>query len=138
MFKKIIVPVDLAQVGKLGKALRVAGDMAREHGAELCFVGVTASTPSAVARTPEEYKRHLADFAAAQETALGVAAASHALISHDPAVDMDRTLQEAVEELGGDLVVMATHLPNVSDYVWSGHGAHLAAHSNASVMLVRG
>ena len=36
-----------------------------------------------------------------------------------------------------DLVVMATHLPNVADYVWASHGGHLATHSKASVFLVR-
>jgi nucleotide-binding universal stress UspA family protein len=39
--------------------------------------------------------------------------------------------------VGADLVVMATHLPGVSDYIWAGHGAHVAAHSKASVFLVR-
>ena len=40
--------------------------------------------------------------------------------------------------LGADLVVMATHVPNLTDYIWASHGGHLASHAKASVFLVRG
>ncbi len=138
MFTKIIVPVDLAHADRLERALGVAGLMAREHGAEICFVGVTSPSPGALGHTPEEYAAKLADFAKAQSATLGVTATSHAIVSHDPSTQLDRELEQAVSQLDGDLVVMQTHLPNVTDYFWSGHGAHLAAHSTASVMLVRG
>ncbi|GHE94116.1 hypothetical protein GCM10016455_13040 [Aliiroseovarius zhejiangensis] len=138
MFKKILSPVDLAHVDKLNKALAVTGELARTYGAEVCFVGVTGSTPSELARTPEEYRKQLESFAAEQRTTLGVPTSSHAIVSHDPAVQMNQELEDAVTEIGADLVVMATHPPGVSDYFWSGHGAHLAAHSAASVMLIRG
>lgn len=138
MFQKILMPVDLAHARKLEKAMRVAGDLARGHDAELCFVGVTAPTPSAIAKTPDEFAAKLAVFAKEVGGVLGVRTSSHALVSHDPSTEMDRELEKAVKELGADLVVMATHAPNVTDYIWSGHGAHLATHSEASVMLVRG
>ena len=48
------------------------------------------------------------------------------------------TWREAAEELGADLVVMATHVPNLTDYIWASHGGHLASHAKASVFLVRG
>ena len=41
MFKKIMVPVDLAHLPALQKALDVAADMARHYDAALCYVGVT-------------------------------------------------------------------------------------------------
>ena len=138
MFKKIVSPVDLAHAEKLTKALAVTGELARSYGAEICFVGVTGSTPSELGRTPEEYSKHLAKFAAEQGATLGVATSSHTIVSTDPAVQMNQELEAAGAEIGADLVVMATHPPGVSDYFWSGHGAHLAAHSDASVMLIRG
>ncbi|WP_343080722.1 universal stress protein [Ostreiculturibacter nitratireducens] len=137
MFKRIVVPVDLAHVSKLEKALRLARDLAQKYEAELCYVGVTTSTPSAVSRTPEEFMRKLQAFAAEQAKSSQSTASTHTIVSHDPTIQMDRELEEAIDELGADLVVMASHVPNVADYVWSGHGAHIAAHSNASVMLVR-
>ncbi|MCK8463793.1 universal stress protein [Aliiroseovarius sp. S1339] len=138
MFKKILSPVDLAHADKLEKALAVTGELARSYGAEVCFVGVTGPTPSELARNPKEYAKQLAKFAAEQGTKLGVATSSHMIVSTDPAVQMNQELEAAVDKIGADLVVMATHPPGVSDYFWSGHGAHLAAHSDASVMLIRG
>ena len=138
MFKKILSPIDLAHAEKLTHALTVTSDLAKLYGAEVCFIGVTTATPSALARTPEDYKALLAKFAAEQAQKFGITATSHAIVSHDPSVQMNRDLEDAVSKSGADLVVMATHPPGVSDYFWSGHGAHLAAHSKASVMLVRG
>ena len=138
MFKKIMTPVDLTHADALGQALAVTADLARIHGAEVCYVGVAATAPSAIAHTPEEYAEKLAAFAAAQAAQHGHSASAHAIMSHDPSVDLNRTLEATAREMGADLIVMATHVPNVTDYIWSGHGAHVAAHSDASVFLVRG
>ncbi|MGC9370815.1 MAG: universal stress protein [Paracoccaceae bacterium] len=138
MYSNIMVPVDLRHLDRLGKALKTAADLARHYGAKVCYVGVTAETPGALAHNPEEYAAKLADFAAAQSAEHGIEATSKPLASHDPAIDLDHTLREAAEEIGSDLVVMATHMPNVTDYIWPSHGGRLATHSDASVFLVRG
>ncbi|MFY1706195.1 universal stress protein [Tritonibacter scottomollicae] len=137
MFQKIVVPVDLAHEAALQKTLQVAAGMAKTHAAQLCYVGVASASPSAVARTPEEYKDKLEKFAADQAAQHGVQATSHAIMTHDPATDLNKALEKSISDLGADLVVMETHMPNISDYVWAGHGAHVAAHSSVSVLLVR-
>lgn len=137
MFQTIVVPVDLAHEANLQKCLQVAAEMAKHHQARLCFVGVASANPGAVARTPEEYANKLQSFAEAQAASHGVATSAHAIQSHDPAVDMNKALDKAIAELGADLVIMQSHVPNVTDYIWAGHGAHVAAHAKASVMLVR-
>lgn len=137
MFKHIMVPVDLAHADKLDHALAVAGDLAAHYGATVTYVGVTSNAPSAIARTPEEYRDKLMALAAAQSELHGHATAAHPVFSHDPAVDLDDTLIAARRELGADLVVMATHLPNMADMILPGHGGELARHAQVSVMLVR-
>ncbi|WP_194095158.1 universal stress protein [Marivivens aquimaris] len=137
MFQKIVVPVDLAHTGSLTKTLGVAAELAQKYQSTVCFVSVTSTTPSSIAHSPEEFGQKLDAFAAEQAAAHGITATAHTVVDHDPSVQMDKKLEKAVEELGADLVVMATHIPNVTDYIWSGHGAHLAAHSAASVLLVR-
>ncbi|MBP0483078.1 universal stress protein [Sagittula salina] len=137
MFHKIVLPVDLTHADKLGKALGLAAELATRYGAEVCYVGVTANTPGAVARNPKDYSDRLAAFAAEQGHERGINTTSRTIVSHDPSVDTDRHLIEAVKDLGADLVVMATHLPNAGDYIWAGHGASVAAHVGASVFLVR-
>lgn len=137
MFTKIMTPVDLAHIDHLEKALRITADLSKHYRIPVCYVGVTAATPSAVAHTPEEYAAKLSEFARQQAADHEIEASSRAYTSHDPAIDLDNALLKAVAETGADLVVMASHLPNVTDYVWPSHGGQLASHSGASVLLVR-
>jgi nucleotide-binding universal stress UspA family protein len=66
-----------------------------------------------------------------------------ALIIMGPAptrrIDVDKVLlSTAVVESGAvDLVVMQSHVPGISDYLWGSHGGHLAAHADISVFVVR-
>ncbi len=137
MYKKIMVPVDLAHLDALQKPLQVAADMARHYEADVCYVSVTTSMPGPVAKTPAEYEKKLAAFAAEQAKSHGQASSSRVFFSHDPAADLSRTLVKAVEEIGADLVVMGTHLPRRLDAIMPSRGGKLAKLTNVSVFLVR-
>ena len=65
MYSKIMVPVDLTHVERLDKAIATATDLAKHYDIPLCFVGVTAETPTEVAHTPAEFAERLAAFGAA-------------------------------------------------------------------------
>ena len=137
MFRKIMVPVDLAHVQSLQKALDVAAALARQYDAGLCYVGVTTSQPNAVARNPDEYRSKLEAFARDHAPDNGQAPAVAVFTSHDPASDLDDILVRAVAELEADLVVMATHLPRHIDAIMPANGSKVAAHTSVSVFLVR-
>ena len=137
MFTKIMVPVDLAHADKLTKALGVAAGLAKQFDAEVVYVGVSAATPSKIAHTPQEFAAKLDAFAKEQSSSHGVDASAHAVTSHDPTIDLDPTLLKAVDETGADLVVMASHIPNVTDYIWPSNGGTIAGHAKVSVMVVR-
>lgn len=137
MYSHIMVPVDLRHVDKLGHALSVASELGKLWDATVTYVGVTASSPSEFGHTPEEYAARLKDFAASQGESQGIKAASHAIVSHDPTTDLDPTLLKAVEETGADLV-MASHIPNITDRFWPSNGGTVATRAKASVMIVRG
>ena len=137
MFKKIMVPVDLAHLGALEKPLNVAADMARHYEAALCYVGVTTSQPSSVARSPEEYQQKLLAFAHEHAPSNGQEPSAQVYNSHDPVTDLDDILAQAIDDLGADLVVMATHLPTHLDAIMPPNGAKIAKHTEASVFLVR-
>lgn len=138
MYKQIMVPVDLAHVDKLTRALNTAADLSQFYRAPVIFVGVTSSAPGSLGHNPAEYDLKLAQFVAQQARAHGIEAQGETLISHDPTVDVDDALIKAVRETGSDLVVMATHIPNVADHFWPSNGGRLATHTDASVFLVRG
>ncbi len=138
MFSKIMVPVDLRNSDRLGRALDTAADLARHYDAEACYVAVTSPEPSELGHSPPEVEAKLRAFGAAEAAKHGHRTTTHLVVTNDPAIDLDKKLHGAVEETGADLVIMASHIPNVTDYVWASHGGTLALHSRASVMLVRG
>ena len=133
-----MIPVDLTHADKLGKALGCAADMAKQHGASVVYVGVSAAAPSSVAHTPEEFAAKLDAFAKEQGQSHGIDASAHAVTSHDPASDLDAALMKAIDDTGADLVIMASHIPNVTDYIWPSNGGTIAGHAKVSVLVVRG
>lgn len=137
MYRKIVVPVDLAHLDTLKKALATAGDLARHYGIGVVYVGVTGTVPDAVAKTPEAFGKTLEAFAESEAKAHGIKATAHPLTSPDPSADLSRVLRAAVRELGADLVVMASHPPSPLDWLLPSQGGSIAEHSEASVFIVR-
>lgn len=137
MYSKIMVPVDLAHTDKLDKAIDAAADLAGHYGASLCFVGVTASPPSPVAHSSEEYAEKLEAYAAEQGKAKGLEIATRTVVSHDPARDLDNKLGQAAHELGSDLIVMASHVPNFAEHIFASNAGYLASHIDTSIFIVR-
>lgn len=137
MFKRIMVPVDLAHIERLGRALNCAADLAKHWRVPITYVGVTSSTPSKLAHNPEEFAGKLRAFASDAAEVHGVETAAHAVIAHDPTTEVDDALMRAIGETGADLVVMASHVPDVIDHIWPSNGGKLAEHAKCSVMVVR-
>ena len=137
MYTRIMVPVDLAHVDKLSKALETAAKIAKGDSATIVYAGVGTTAPSAVAHTPEEFAAKLDAFVAEQRAAHGITAEAHAMRSHDVAIDLADKLIEAARELRADLVVMASHVPGAGDHVFHSNAGHVAAHAPVSVFIVR-
>ncbi len=137
MFEHICVPVDLAHADTLHKALRTAADLATLYGAKATLMAVTSSAPSEVARNPQEFAEKLSAFAARASESTGTSFDSRVLHSNDLAVDMEKALDRGIHESGVDLVVMASHVPTLADYVFRSHSSYLARHTDVSVFIVR-
>lgn len=137
MYARIMTPVDLANPETQRRALDAAADLAKLYDIEVVYVGVTTAAPGAVAATPEAFAAQLDALAKEEGARRGHRAGSYPLVTQDPTSDLDAALMAAQRELGADLVVMATHAPNLADYLWPSNGGKLASHSEASVYLVR-
>ncbi|UWQ48248.1 universal stress protein [Leisingera caerulea] len=137
MYSKIMVPVDLTHADRLERALQLASDLAHLYKAEVIFVGVTSPQPSKVAHNPQEFSAKLDEFASGQAAKHSITASGHAVVSHDPAVDLDKTLIKACSDTGAELIVMASHVPSVSDYLFHAHGGRVAEKAPVSVLVVR-
>ena len=138
MYQKIMVPVDLAHIERLDKAITTATDLAKHYGIPICFVGATAETPGPVAHSPKEFAEKLAAFGADQSKKHHIDIETAAYPSHDPAIDLDKTLIAAARENGADLIVMASHRPELKDYLLGPNSARVVRHAECSVLVVRG
>lgn len=137
MYRKIMVPVDLAHLDVIEPALTQVADLARHYGAEVCYVAVTANTPGSVARTPAEYQQKLEAFANEQAKVHGQSVSAKTISCPDPIADLDDELIRAIDDMGADLVVMPTHPPKHLDVIMPSHGGKVATHTKASIFLIR-
>lgn len=137
MYNRIMVPVDLKHLENLGKALSIAAKLAKAFDSEIIYASVSAAAPSEVAHDPNEFAAKLNDFAVSQAANHGIKATSSAIISHDPAVDLDASLIECIEANRADLVVMGTHQPGFAEHFFSSNAGHVANNAPVSVMVVR-
>ena len=137
MFKKILLPVDLAHIERIERAMTAAADLAKHYRISLCVVGVTAETPTAIAHTPDEFAQKLRQFGTelAQKHRLSVETAAYP--SHDPVVDLDKVLIAAAKDNGADLIVMASHVPGFAEHVLASNAGAVASHAEVSVFVVR-
>lgn len=137
MFKTIMVPVDLVHADTQQKALDVAADLAKRHNATIHVVSVGGEMPGKLGHNPAEFARTVQAFADGLQSRHGIRAEAHAVAAHDPAVETTSQLMKAIDDIGADLVIMASHAPGVLDHIFSSHGGYIAQHARTSVFIVR-
>lgn len=137
MFKKIMVPVDLAHLDRLARSLEIAATLAREDGAEIVCVGIYGNLPSSAARNPKEYKARMEAFAAEHGASSGVKTTAFPVFSHDPEVELGSALLKAIDDTGADAVVMASHIPGWVEHIFHSNAGYIASHATISVFVIR-
>ncbi|MEM8663161.1 MAG: universal stress protein [Pseudomonadota bacterium] len=137
MFSSIMVPVDLAHVESLQKALATAADLAHHYNASVTYLGVASALPTSLTQNAGDYQRMLDAFVAQEAAHRNVNARAHMVLSHDPAAELNNAILRAIRDSGADLVVMASHVPGIIDHIFSSHGGWIASHAPVTVMVVR-
>ncbi|RMD50251.1 MAG: universal stress protein [Alphaproteobacteria bacterium] len=140
MFRKILLPIDLASDGH-ERAVAVAVDEARRHGAELHVVSVLPDLglpqvgdhfrPGWEREALHELGERLKDWVARNLPADQPVR---------PHVMHGRTYDEilrAARTLGVDLIVIAAHRPGLADYLLGSTAARVVRHAPCSVFVVR-
>ncbi|MBW0159562.1 universal stress protein [Sedimentimonas flavescens] len=136
-YTHIMLPIDLEHADRMGKAIETALALAVQFGAKLTLVGVTSELPGVSAHNPTEFKEKLSALAQRLGEGLPQSAESRTYVAHDPSVQIDGILLDAIKDVGADLVVMASHIPNVLNAIWPSHGGKMASHADVSVFVVR-
>ena len=141
MFANILVPVDTGNEESWRKALPDAVKLARAHGAKLHVMTVVPDFGSSIVASyfPEGFQTNALE-QAKKELATLVERHVPADVDHDQIATHGGIWQEicrVAKEVGADLVVMASHIPNLTDYIWPSNGGTIASHAKVSVLVVR-
>jgi nucleotide-binding universal stress UspA family protein len=140
MYKKILVPVDLAEPSVAKPAIERACGMAQQSGGTVRLVNVLPMTPVMLAEyVPPDFdvqQRKSAEDAMAtiaSECGLNEGRASGVVrqggIYHE-------VLEEA-QSIGADLIVMTSHRPAMRTYFLGSNAGHVVRYAKCSVLVVR-
>ena len=141
MFKKILVPIDLADPEFAKPALETAATLARASDGQVRIINVIALTPVMLAEyVPPDFDVQQKGSA---EEALEIVARESGL----PADKISATVRqggvyhEVLEEaqtFGADLIVMSSHRPAMKTYFLGSNAGHMVRYAKCSVLVVRG
>ncbi len=141
MFKEILLSVDLGNVETQRKAVEAAIHLARASKAQLHVITVVPDFGLSIVGSyfPEGYEKHALDEASKRlhefvraEIPKGLKV-QH-IVGHGT---IYQEILRAAKELGCDVIVMASHRPELKDYLLGPNAGQVARHAACSVMIVR-
>ena len=140
MYSHILIPVDVGQPEASKKALQSARQIARDYGAVLHVMNVVVPLDSFTSTFfPHDFSEKVTE--GAREALHAYTAASDLdgidvqhVIAQGAIYDQILTIAEKVN---ADLIVMASHRPELSDYLLGPNAAKVVRHARCSVMVVR-
>jgi len=140
MFRKILVPVDLADTELAKTSIETAVSLARASGGVVRLLNVLPLTPIALAEyVPTDFD---AQQRASSEEALKIIASESGLdAAHmTTLVRQGGVYHEVLEEtkaMDADLIVMSSHRPAMRTYFLGSNAGHVVRYAKCSVLVVR-
>lgn len=136
MYRKIIVPVDIAQVERGETILRRAEKIAEADG-DIILLNVVEDLPSYLAiDVPAGLIEGALKEARQALTALKLRCGSRARIEIRTG-HAAREILAAAEEHGADLILVASHHPDLSNYLFGSTADRVVRHAGCSVLVDR-
>lgn len=140
MYSSILVPIDIEEPSSWHAALPVAIELTRAFGAELHVVTVVRDIDAIwqAQYSLLSYEK-LVEAARVRLTALIKEAAPHDL---QPLISVGYgsvygEILRIARATGADLIVMASHRPEMKDYLLGANAARVVRHAPLSVLVVR-
>jgi nucleotide-binding universal stress UspA family protein len=140
MFKRILVPVDLAEPELARPAIDTACTMARAADGAIRIIHVLPMTPVMLAEyVPPDFDAQQRKSADAGMTALtGECGLGPDRVSG--IVRQGGIYHEVIEEakaMNADLIVMTSHRPDMRSYFLGSNAGHVVRYANCSVLVLR-
>lgn len=141
MFKSVLLAVDLTSESSWRKAMPVALAQCEAFGARLCLVNVVPDVADLMVSQyfPNGFEDKLIAGARAEMDAF-VKAHVPASVSVETKVAHGTIYEEIIrvaDAADADLIVMAAHRPELSDYLLGPNAARVVRHCSRSVLVVR-
>ncbi len=140
MFKRILVPLDLADTDLANAAIETAVSLARTSGGSVRLLNVLPATPAMLAEyVPPDFDAQQRE-AALEAVAIiaresGLAAERIAVAVRQGGI-YHEVLEEA-ESTHADLIVMSSHRPAMKTYFLGSNAGHVVRYAKCSVLVVR-
>ncbi|WP_417683780.1 universal stress protein [Roseibium sp.] len=141
MYKSILVPVDLAEASSWRKSLPVAKAMAKTFGSDVHVVAVVPDFGKSIVGSyfPKDYE---GDALKAAGEMLKQFINDHfegdlKVKGHIAHGTIYEEINRAADKLNCDLIVLASHRPELKDYLLGPNAARVVRHANQSVLVVR-
>jgi nucleotide-binding universal stress UspA family protein len=142
MYKIILVPIDLDQQSSWEKALPIAVEHSKIFGARLHAVTVLPVFGAGVVGSyfpPDFSEKAMAEATEKLESLVRDSVPSDLDVTcHVAQGTVYEEILRLVEEIDVDLVVMASHRPELKDYLIGPNAARVVRHADVSVLVVRG
>lgn len=140
MYKRILVPIDLADVELAKPAVATAVMMARESNGVVRLINVLPVTPVMLAEyVPPDFE---AQQRASAEEAIGIVAKETGLGPDNVSTivrqgGVDREILDEAKEMNADLIVMSSHRTGMRTYFLGSNAGHVVRYATCSVLVVR-
>jgi len=141
MYKEILLPIDLNAVDSQGKAVETAIGLARAFGARVHVQTIVPDfgLPLVAGYFPEGFEtkalenadKALHDFVKA--TFPPDVTVQH-IVGHG---SIYQEILRCAKEVGAELIVMASHRPDLEDYLIGPNASRVTRHADCSVLVVR-
>jgi universal stress protein F len=140
MFKSILVPIDLAQESSWRFVIPEAIELAKAGNGKLTAMTVVRDMKSIFegVALPFQLERTVADARKELAAIAGKFRTDATAIAQDVRFgSIGREILAAAKAHSCDLIVMASHRPEVLDYLIGPNAAHVAQHAPCSVLVLR-
>jgi universal stress protein G len=140
MYRRILVPIDLADVELAKPALATAVMMAKESNGSIRLVNVLPMTPVMLAEyVPPDFE---AQQRAAAEEAIAIFAKETGLEPGRVSTivrqgTIDREILDEAKSIAADLIVMSSHRAGMRTYFLGSNAGHVVRYASCSVLVVR-
>ena len=139
MYKTVLVPIDLGQIEQGKSLVQIALKLVEPLGGNLFILNVVPDIPGYVAAAiPDNFLedakndaiKWLEEIAKDRE----VGGQANIIIREG---NIHNEILTSAEEIGADIIVMASHQPELSDYLLGSTAARVVRHAKCSVLIAR-